>query len=344
MATAVREWSLGEIATFLGGQVLGDSATRIRRPVPAGQADPTGITFAIDEKFLRKAASQQVGGIIAPLELSAPGQNLVLVADPRTSFAMVLALMSRSLPLNDGIHPTAIIDPTATLDPTAQIGPYVVVSQGAEIGPGVKIYAQCYIGDQCRIGSDSILYPRVVLVQDVTLGKGCILHPGVVLGTDGFGFVWDGQNQVKVPQVGGVILEDGVEIGANTCIDRATCGETVIGKGTKLDNLIQIGHNCKVGANTVMAALVGISGSVTIGDQVTIGGQAAVSDHVTIGSNITLGGRTGVVSDLKEPGEYFGLPPVPMHQAMRAMALSQRLPDLFKRLRELEREVEKLRP
>jgi UDP-3-O-[3-hydroxymyristoyl] glucosamine N-acyltransferase len=187
------------------------------------------------------------------------------------------------------------------------------------------------------------VFPHAVLYQDVVLGERCVVHSGAVLGADGFGFVWDGDKQHKVPQIGGVVVGDDVEFGANTCVDRATCGETLVGRGTKLDNLVQVAHNVSIGEHTVIAAQVGIGGSSSIGSRDTIGGDVAVSDHVSIADGVVVGGRSGVFQDIAEPGEYAGFPPLPVVSAMRVMALQTRLPELFRRLKQLEGEVEALR-
>ncbi len=226
---------------------------------------------------------------------------------------------------------------------TAQVGAFVVVERGANIGPRCRIYPQCYIGEDCEIGADVTLFPQVVLYQDVTIGAGSILHSGTVLGVDGFGFVWDGQQRIKIPQVGGIKIGKNVEIGGNTVIDRATCGNTELSDGVKFDNLIHIAHNVKIGEDSAIAAQVGIAGSSTIGKRAVMGGQAAVGDHITIVDDVTMGGRTGAMINIEQPGEYFGLPPVPRRQAMRGLALQIRLPELFARLKKLEAEVERLK-
>lgn len=342
MAQNLRTWTLAQIAEAVGGTLAGPSDQPVIRAVPAGYNDPHAVTFAGNEAYLQKALSSQVGAVLVPVECPEVDKPVIRVPNPRAAFGIVLAVLRRPLPLNPGIHPTAVVSPGAQIDETAQIGPFAVVESRARIEAGAQIFPHAYVGENCLVGENSVLYPGVVLYQDVQLGKNCILHSGVVLGADGFGFAWNGQHQQKIPQIGGVILGDNVEIGANSAVDRATCGETVLGNGVKLDNLVQIGHNVEVGDHTVMAAQVAIGGSSTVGQKVTIGGQAALSDHVSVPDETVLGGRTGVVSTLEQPGEYFGLPPAPVHTAMRTMALQQRLPELFQRLRALEKQVKEL--
>lgn len=343
MAQNERPRTLGEIAKAVGGDLAGDAELRISRPVPAGESDPHGITFAANEKYLRLALESQVGGLIVPAETPAKsGQNLIRSADPRRAFGVVLSLFERTWPVEPGIHPTAVIHPAATVASSASIGPYAIVEEGATVGEECVLMAFAFLGPGCGLGDRSRMFPHSVLVQDVRTGTDCIFHSGSVIGSDGFGFAWNGSFQQKISQAGGVVIGNSVEIGANTCIDRATAGDTVIADGVKLDNLVQIGHNTRIGAHTVMASQVGISGSTVIGQKNVFGGQAATSDHVTVGDNMVFGGRSGIIGNMDQPGEYFGLPAVPLTTAMRIMALQTRLPELFKRLRSLEQQLEKL--
>ena len=342
METHLSGWTLAEIAQAVGGTVRGDAGTHVQRAVPAGYDDPSGITFAVSEKYLDVCLSSSVGAVIVWRDAPEFDKPAILVDKPREAFGQVLAMSSRPLPLCAGIHETAVIDPAATVDPSARVGAFAVVERGAVIGAECQVYPFAYVGEECRLGDGCVLYPHAVLYQFVELGERCVVHSGAVVGADGFGFDWDGKRQQKVPQVGGVKIGNDIEIGANTCIDRATCGETLIGDGVKLDNLVHIAHNVSVGDHTVLAAQVGISGSAVIGDQVTMGGQAAVSDHVSIADGTVLGGRSGAFQDVEEAGQYFGLPPLPLPAAMRLIALQQRLPELFKRIKELERKVEEL--
>lgn len=339
MEKRIQSYTVTEIAKAIGGEVSGDGSVEISEAAPAGEDCPHGITFAGDSTYLDKALKSEIGAIIASSETEFAGRSLILVPNPRTAFGMVLAMLRRPMPLNSGVHPTAVIADDADIDPTAQIGPHVVIESGAKVAARCQIYAQGYVGQGCVLGDDCTLFPRVTLYQDVHLGRGCTIHSGAVLGSDGFGFVWDGSRHVKIPQIGRIEIGDFCEIGANACIDRATCGATRLGQGSKLDNLIQVGHNVQIGEHTVIAAHVGISGSSTIGSYNTIAGQVAISDHVHIGDNIILGGRSGVISDITEPGAYLGLPAIPLQQAMRAMALQGRLPEIYQRLRQVEREL-----
>ncbi|MBX3113715.1 MAG: UDP-3-O-(3-hydroxymyristoyl)glucosamine N-acyltransferase [Fimbriimonadaceae bacterium] len=343
MAGKERTWTLNDLAQLVGGECDGDGSYELSRPVPAGTNDPLGITFATNEKYLKAALETEIGAVLVPIETPKVNRNVIRVADPRLAFGMVLGAFSKPVPAQPGIHPTAIVSTSAKVSDSASIGAFVIIEENAFVADNAKILPHCYIGENCQVGENTILYPNVVLVQDIRVGKKCTLHSGVVVGTDGFGFNWNGEYQQKVPQVGGVIIGDNVEIGAYTCIDRATCGDTVIADGVKFDNMVQIAHNVKIGAHTVMAAQVGISGSATIGERNVYGGQAAVSHHVSIGDDMVFGGRSGIFGNMDQAGEYFGLPAVPLSQAMRVMALQNRLPELFKRLRSLEQEIAELK-
>jgi UDP-3-O-[3-hydroxymyristoyl] glucosamine N-acyltransferase len=234
------------------------------------------------------------------------------------------------------------VSDTANIDPTASIGPFVVVEAGAVIGAGARVFPFAYIGEDCVIGAGTTVNPHAVLYQGVKIGQRSIIHAGVVLGADGFGFMWDGKKQNKIPQVGFVEIGDDVEVGANTTIDRATAGSTSVGRGTKLDNLVMIGHNSSVGEDTVIAACCGISGSTHIGNRVTFAGQVATVDHVKVGDDVTLGGRTGVMKDLPQPGVYWGTPARPYVESMKNAVLGQKMPEVFERLRKLEKRLEEL--
>lgn len=342
MAQEASGWSLGELARILQGELKGPADLPISRPVPSDSDDPNGITFAENDEYLAAAEASAVAAIIVSKDCQRCNKPTIVVDDARMAFGRLLAMMVRPLPIAAGIHPTAVVSESAIVHGSASVGAYCVIEKGAEIGPEVRIYPFCYVGEACSIDENAVLYPHVVLYQDVKVGKRCVLHSGVVLGADGFGFYWDGRRQVKVPQVGDVDLRDDVEVGVNTAVDRATAGTTRIGQGTKLDNLVQIGHNSVIGEHTVIAGQTGLSGSTRVGDRVTIGGQAALSHHVSVCADAVLGGRTGVTEDISEPGEYFGLPARPKSEALRSALLAGRLPDLFARIRELERRLESL--
>ncbi len=329
--------TLGELATLLGGELRGPADLEITRPVEAGNPDPHGITFGEKEAFLAKIRGSGVGAALVPMDDSDLDVPTIRLAHPRAAFGRVLAMFDRPLPLGRGIHSSAVIEPGASVASDARIGPGVVIQAGATVGSGAVIHALSFIGEGCSVGADTVIYPRVVLVQDVRVGERCIIHSGAVLGADGFGFAWDGSAHRKVPQVGGVLIGDDVEIGANTTIDRATCGDTVIGSGTKIDNLVQIAHNAKVGHHTVIAACVAMAGSSSVGNGVVVAGQAAITDHASVADGSVLGGRTGVTKDITIAGEYWGTPAIPVKEELRRLASIRSIPELQKRIAALEK-------
>jgi UDP-3-O-[3-hydroxymyristoyl] glucosamine N-acyltransferase len=339
---AGKTWTLGELAQMMGGELRGPQDLPISRPVPAGSDDPEGITFATNEGYMRKALDSSVGAIIVPLDCPPLDRPAVAVKAPRSAFGVVLSVFEKPLSIASGIHEKAVVDPSAVIHPTASIGAYVVIERDTVIEEGVEIFPFAFVGPRCRIGAGCKVLPHAVLVQDVELGRGCLIHPGAILGADGFGFAWTGSEWFKIPQVGVVVIGENVEIGVNTAVDRATCGETVLGDGVKIDNLVQIAHNVKVGEYTIIVGQVGIAGSTEIGKRNQIGGQSAFADHITTSDDSIFGGASRVTSDLPS-GEYMGYPAGPARSMLRAQAMVARLPEMMSRLRQLERELEALK-
>ena len=339
METHTPTWTLGDLASMPGGTAFHAPDKIVRRPVPAESDDPDGIAFCESEAYLAKALKREVGALLLPPNLSTDAKPYIQVSHPSLAFGMLLGMARKELPSAPGIHSTAIIDASAEIDPTASIGAYAIVERGARVGANCRVFPFCYVGEECELGEGTTLYPHVVMYQRVKLGKGCIVHSGAILGADGFGFIWDGRTQIKVPQVGDIAIGSDVEIGANSTVDRATAGTTKIGEGTKLDNMVQVAHNVQIGRNTVIAAQTGIGGSTTIGDHVTMGGHCAIADHVTIVSDTTFGGSSQMPSDIDEPGAYFGAPAIPGREGLRAYKLRSKLPEMLNRIRSLEKRL-----
>lgn len=304
---------------MVGGSAEGEAEVRYLRPVPAYEPDPTGVAFAESQAYVQKAIESGVGALLVTPEMSYD-RPCVRVAAPRVAFLALLTAYGERRPRSAVL--AEAVSPDATVHPSAVLGP------GCFVGPG------CVIGESCWLG------PNVSLIQDVRIGANCVIHAGAVLGADGFGYAWDGFEHRKVPQVGGVVLGDNVEIGANSCVDRATCGDTQIGTGTKIDNLVQIGHNVRIGRHVVIAGGTAVAGSVTIGDGAVIGGMTAIADHVTVCAGARIAGMTGVTKDVVQPGDYFGIPARPASEAMRQIVLVGRLPSLFERVDRLEAQSE----
>ncbi|MEQ1820987.1 MAG: UDP-3-O-(3-hydroxymyristoyl)glucosamine N-acyltransferase [Fimbriimonadaceae bacterium] len=339
METKPPRWTLATLAEILAGEPFGPADLPISRPVSADTPDPSGIAFAESDAYLADAESSGVGAVLIGVEDRAPSIPHIRVKTPREAFFKLLMMSQRHSKPSPGVHPSAVISSLAQIAETASIGAYVVIEGDAEIGDGVVVSPFCFIGPGCEIGANTLLQPRVTLVQDVRIGENCTVHPGVVLGADGFGFVWDGSRRVKVPQVGGVTIGDHVEIGANTTIDRATAGETTVGDGTKLDNLIQIAHNCHVGSHTVIAAQSGIAGSSSLGDRCVVGGMTGFKDHIRVGDDVHIGGMSGLEKDITEPGAYIGRPAIPIMDGLRVLKAFAKLPEMLSRIRALEKKV-----
>ncbi|MHB8637431.1 MAG: UDP-3-O-(3-hydroxymyristoyl)glucosamine N-acyltransferase [Fimbriimonadaceae bacterium] len=334
--------TLGELAEQLGGELLGPADFVVSRLTSADTPDAQGLAFAEKHMYVAQAKSAGVGALLIGPDVDPDGIPAVRVPVPRFAFFMLLTMSDRPYPSQDGIHPTAIVGEGAVVEEGARIGPYAVVEQTAIIRRGAHIHAHAYIGDFCEVKAAAVVLPHAVLLRNVELGARSVVFPGAVLGAEGFGFVWDGSQRVKIPQVGRVVVAEDCEIGALTAIDRATAGTTTLGAGTKLDNLIQIAHNCKVGEHVVIAAASAIGGTTTIGDRATLGGGTQATDHAYIGADVILGGRAGVTGRITEPGIYLDYPAQPAASARRNLVLRTQLDAMLNRIRKLEAKLGKL--
>ncbi len=283
-----------EIAGFVGGEVRGEKAMELESIASLRNAGPGDLSYA-EEKFHEEVLTSRAGCVIVRSG-EFPGRTVILAKNPKLAFARAAAWLLAEVMEEAGIHPSATIAPDAVIAERVKVGPGVVIESGARIGEDSIIEAGSYIGKRTTIGNRCTVYPRVVVYANVEIGNGVIIHSGAVIGADGFGFVRDGAAHVKFPQVGKVIIEDDVEIGANTCIDRGSLETTVIRRGVKLDNLIQIAHNVEIGEHTVIAAQTGISGSSTLGAQCVIGGQVGIGEHARLDDNTIIGGQGGVLN------------------------------------------------
>jgi UDP-3-O-[3-hydroxymyristoyl] glucosamine N-acyltransferase len=289
---------------------------------------------------MEKALAGKAAAFLTPKGLRVPGRPCLLVPDVWKAVFAVLDLFWPEEAAVRGVHPTAVVDPRAEVGANVSIGALTVIEAGARIGDNVEIGAQCFVGRDARIGEDSLLHPGVRVLERVEVGKRVILHSGVVLGADGYGYKFLDGTLKKLPQVGTVVLEDDVEVGANACIDRATFGETRIGASTKIDNLVQIAHNCRVGRLCSFAAQVGLAGSVRVGDMTMFYGQVGVAENLRIGSGVQILAQSGVKNDVPDGGRFFGSPAGPLNEAARLLAAQRQLPQVLKRLRALEKKVE----
>jgi UDP-3-O-[3-hydroxymyristoyl] glucosamine N-acyltransferase len=335
-------FTLGELAAALGATLEGDPARVVTGVAPLDRAGPADISFLTDARYRAAARASRAGAFLAPAEVTdLPGPTLRVAAPPQALITL-LRLFHPPVPVSPGVDPTAAIAPEARLDPTASVGPLAVVAARARVGARVRVGALVYVGPEVEIGEDSVLHPGVVVRERVRLGRRVIVHAGAVLGADGFGYAFDGREHRKIPQVGGVVVEDDVEIGANTTVDRATLGDTIIRRGTKIDNLVQIGHNVEIGEDSIVVAQVGIAGSCRLGRGVVLGGQVGMVDHVTLGDGAMAGAQAGIAADVPAGEKVWGSPARPLGLARRIAAAQGRLPDVLRRLRAAERRLERL--
>ncbi len=343
---------LGDIARMLHADFEGDGGIEIRRVAKIEEAGEGDITFVANPKYARFLSTTRASAVIVANNVTAPahengaGPALLRVPDPYVSFLFVLqAFNPAQPPLPPGIHPTAVIDPSVQMGRDVRVGAYVVVGPRCRIGDGAMLSHNVVLGSDVELGAGTLVHSNVAIREGCRIGARVILQPGAVIGSDGFGFapLPDGSFE-KIPQLGIVVIEDDVEIGANCTIDRATMGETRIGKGTKLDNLIQVAHNVVIGEHTVIAAQTGISGSTKIGSHCMIAGQVGFTGHIEIADGTKIGAQSGVHRSVTEQGTtIFGYPAYPQRQALRIAGAVTQLPDLLVTVRELKEQVEQLK-
>ncbi len=326
--------TLKEITEYLMGELRGDPELTITGVEGIEHAQASDITFLRTEK-LPEGIELKAGAILVKDFLEEVKTSQIRVKNPQYAFARLLELFYVKKPAPGGISNQAIIEEGVEFGKELTVAPFAYISKGARIGNNTFIGAHVFIGEDTIIGDDCFIYPGVVIRERVSIGNRVIIHSGTVIGSDGFGYVFEEGRHYKIPQVGGVIIEDDVEIGANVTVDRATKGNTIIMRGTKIDNLVQIAHNVKIGPHSIIVAQTGIAGSSELGAGVILAGQVGVADHIKIADGVRIGAQSGIMEDLK-PGTYFGTPTLPHREWFRLYALYKRLPELFKRIKELE--------
>jgi UDP-3-O-[3-hydroxymyristoyl] glucosamine N-acyltransferase len=340
--------TLADLQARLGGTLRGDPTVAVSGVASLDKAGSHQLGFILGAKYAAQARASKAGALIVPESLAEPlPQACLAVANPHAAFARAAALLHPEPGLPAGIHPSACVADDAVIGPDVRIGPGVVVGAGASIGARSVIHALGVIGPGARLGEDCLLHPRVTIGHGCVVGDRAILHAGCVIGADGFGLAWEGNAEggrwLKVPQVGRAILGDDVEIGANTCIDRGALDDTVIEDGVKLDNLIHIAHNCRVGRHTAMAACVGMAGSSSIGAYCQISGAAMISGHLSIGDRVTVSGGSLVAKNIRAPGVYTSVMPLMQHEDwLRNAAHLRHLDALAGRVKELEKRIKDL--
>lgn len=340
------EFSAQQIASVLGGTIEGNPDVKVNNFSKIEEGKPGTLTFLANPKYEHFIYNTEASIVLVNNDFT-PSEpikaTLVKVVNAYASLAVLLNMVEQSKVQKAGIHSTAFIASSAVVNDDCYVGNFAYIGEDVKIGKNCQIYPHAYIGDHVTIGDNCIIYPHATIYHDCVIGNNCIFHAGSVIGSDGFGFAPEGDNYKKIPQLGNVIIEDYVEVGANTTIDRAVMDSTIIHRGVKLDNLVQIAHNVEVGANTVMAAQVGVAGSVKIGSHCMLGGQVGLSGHIRIADHVVLGAQCGVISDVKEPTTLLGAPAINAKSFMRSSAIFGRLPEMYRQMGQLQREIEQLK-
>ena len=332
--------TLGEIASLVGGELVGDPQAIITGISGIKEAKEGDITFLANPKYSCLVNSTKASAVITAKDVGEFPKPLIKTDNPSVAFTKVVSLVApNDIKHPRGIHPTAIVSPLAKIGQGVAVGAYTVVEDGVQIDDSTIIYGGCYIGRHAKIGSDCLIYPHVAIRERVELSNGVIIHSGAVIGSDGFGFAMIRGIQKKIPQIGTVLIEDNVEIGANVTIDRARFDKTIIGKGTKIDNLVQIAHNVITGENCVIVAQAGVSGSTVLGQGVILAGQAGLVGHIRVGDKSIVAAQSGVTKSIPADTKVSGYPAKPHKEAKRVNACIQRLPDLYKKIKDLEAKV-----
>ncbi len=342
------EFTAKQIAQFIQGSIEGDENVTINTFAKIEEGVPGAISFLSNPKYTHYIYDTKSSVVLVDetLILDKPVEaTIIRVANARDCVAKLLQMYDAAMrPKKNGINSLAFISPTAQIGKDVYVGAYACIGDGAVVGDGCQIYPNTVIGDNVKLGNDCIIYPNVTVYMGCKLGNRVTLHSGSVIGSDGFGFAPNGQDGYdKIPQIGIVTIEDDVEIGANTCVDRSTMGSTIIRKGVKLDNLIQIAHNVEVGENTVMSAQVGIAGSTKVGQWCMFGGQVGIAGHIEIGDKVFIGAQSGVIGNLKSNQMLIGTPPMSKLSYFKSHVLVQKLPEIYKELADLKKEVAELK-
>lgn len=339
------EFTAEQIANVIGGRVEGNKDAKVHTFAKIEEGTEGAISFLSNPKYTHYLYDTKSSIVIVNEDVELEKDvdaTLIRVPNAYESIAKLLQIYEASKPKKTGVAPQAYIAPSAKLGNNCYVGPFAYVGEGAEIGDGCQIYPHAVVGDNVKVGSNCIFYPNTTIYQGCKIGNNVTIHAGSVIGADGFGFAPGADGYDKIPQIGIVVIEDNVEIGANTCVDRSTMGATVIHKGVKLDNLVQVAHNVEIGENTVMSAQVGIAGSTKVGSWCMFGGQVGLAGHITIGDKTFLGAQSGVPGNLKGGEELIGTPPMNPRQYFKSQAIFRRLPDMYKDLNDAKKKIEEL--
>ena len=340
------EFSAKQIAEYIQGVIVGNENASVHTFAKIEEGIPGALSFLSNPKYTHYIYDTQSSIVLVNKDFKPEREvkaTIIKVDNAYESLAKLMTLYEASIPKKKGIDPLASIAKTAKIGENVYVGPFACIEDGAVIGDNAFIHPHVTVGYNAKVGDNTILYPHVTIYHDCRVGNNCILHAGSVIGADGFGFAPSPEGYEKIPQIGIAILEDDVEIGANTCIDRATMGATVIHKGVKLDNLIQIAHNVEVGSNTVMASQVGVAGSAKIGEWCMFGGQVGVAGHIKVGDHVNVGAQSGIPGNTKSGQTLMGYPAIEPRQFAKSAAVYKKLPEMYTELNRLQKEIEELK-
>ena len=340
------DFSAQQIASFVQGEIVGDANVTVNTFAKIEEGKPGSITFLSNPKYEHFIYDTDASIVLVNRDFIPEKPikaTLIKVDNAYETLAKLMTLYEQSKTQNKGIASTAIIAKSAKIGKDVYIGAYAVIDDDVVIGDNTQIYPHTYVGKNASVGEGSLIYSGVNIYHDCQIGNHVTLHSGVVIGADGFGFAPTPEGYNKIPQIGNVIIEDNVEIGANTCVDRATMGSTIVHKGVKLDNLIQIAHNDEIGANTVMAAQAGVAGSAKVGEWCVIAGQVGITGHLTVGNHVILGPQSGIISSIKDNSRLIGSPPMEEKPFFKSQAVLRKLPDMYRELNALRKELDELK-
>lgn len=336
-----------QIADFLKGKIIGNPEVSVSNFSKIEEGKAGTITFLGNQKYTHYIYDTEADIVLVneDFEPEKPIKaTLIKVPNAYAALASLMELVSKSnAPQKSGVDAMSFVASTAKVGEQVYIGTFTYIGEHVDLGDNSKIYPQCYIGDNVKIGKNTVVYPGAKIYHNCVIGDNCIIHSGAVIGADGFGFSKEKEVYHKIPQLGNVVIEDDVEVGANTAIDRAVIGSTVIHRGVKLDNLIQIAHNCEIGEHTAMAAQVGIAGSTKVGENCVLGGQVGLGGHITIGKNSQIGAQSGIISNIKEGSEIMGSPAIPVKNFFKSSIILPKLPDMYRQLNALEKELAEIK-
>ena len=340
------EFTAQQIADFLQGEVIGDAQVKVNNVSKIEDGKPGTLSFLANPKYTHYIYTTKASIVLVNRDFEPEEKitaTLIKVNDAYSCIAQLLNLVNQARPEKKGIDSSASIAASVAIPQSIYIGAFTYIDENVKLGENVKLYPQVYIGENVTIGENTIIYPGVKIYHDCVIGNNCIIHAGTVIGADGFGFAPHNGSYEKIAQIGNVVIEDFVEIGANTTIDRATMGSTIIREGVKLDNLIQVAHNVEVGNNTVIAAQTGIAGSTKVGSHCMIGGQVGFAGHISIGDRVNVGAQSGIPNNVKPDSTILGYPAVPAREFARSVVMIKKLPELRQTVDDLRKEIETLK-